>query len=198
MLYPAQAVDGVVTLLGGSELRAQLQAVPCNGLKDEAGQPLRCQIGDSVITSGRCGQLPFDLVAHAVPPFWSDGNWERALCSAYASSLEGLVGRSGTAAELWIASPLLGSGARGAPSKQAAEAATSELVAWLVDAELPLRRAAGRRASSPPDRLRRHRSRGGRKLARGCARGVVTVQLRALLEYSLSQKTRMVFRLPRP
>jgi O-acetyl-ADP-ribose deacetylase (regulator of RNase III) len=137
MLYPAQAVDGVVTLLGGSELRAQLQAVPCNGLKDEAGQPLRCQIGDSVITSGRCGQLPFDLVAHAVPPFWSDGNWERALCSAYASSLEGLVGRSGTAAELWIASPLLGSGARGAPSKQAAEAATSELVAWLVDAEQP-------------------------------------------------------------
>lgn len=140
MLYPAQAVDGVVSLLGGAELRAMLQAFPCHGRTDDAGQPLRCPVGSSVITEGRCGELEFDLVAHAVPPFWSDGSWEQALRSCYASSLQGLIGRtcslaSSPAQELWIASPLLGSGARGAPSAEAAQAAVSELVTWLVEAE---------------------------------------------------------------
>ena len=159
MLYPAQAVDGVVHLLGGKELRAQLEAVPANG-EGDVGQPLRCAVGEAVVTRG-CGELNFDLVAHAVPPFWADPSWERLLRRCYSSSLDALAAEappSGTApAALWIASPLVGAGARGAPKREAARVVVSELMRRLAADAEPSAAAEEPPPRAPPPRDLRFR-----------------------------------------
>lgn len=157
MLYPAQCVDGQVHAQGGSALRKELDAAagPLTGLTDAAGQPVRCSEGNAVVTATGHGRLPFDLIAHAVPPFWptpsstdggaDDGEWARLLGSCYASSLRALrsatKGLGATAAlgaapgSLLIATPLLGAGARGAPVRAAAHVAARALTACLLDGE---------------------------------------------------------------
>ena len=157
MLYPAQCVDGQVHAQGGSALRKALDAAagPSTMLTDAAGQPVRCNEGNAVVTATGHGRLPFDLIAHAVPPFWptptstdgvaDDGEWARLLGSCYASSLRALrsaaKGRGATAApgaapsSLLIATPLLGAGARGAPVRAAARVAARALTACLLDGE---------------------------------------------------------------
>ena len=157
MLYPAQCVDGQVHAQGGSALRKELDAAagPLTGLTDAAGQPVRCSEGNAVVTATGHGRLPFDLIAHAVPPFWptpsstdggaDDGEWARLLGSCYASSLRALrsatKGRGATEAlgaapgSLLIATPLLGAGARGAPVRAAAHVAARALTACLLDGE---------------------------------------------------------------
>ena len=157
MLYPAQCVDGQVHAQGGSALRKALDAAagPSTMLTDAAGQPVRCNEGNAVVTATGHGRLPFDLIAHAVPPFWptptstdgvaDDGEWARLLGSCYASSLRALrfaaEGRGATAApgaapsSLLIATPLLGAGARGAPVRAAARVAARALTACLLDGE---------------------------------------------------------------
>jgi len=141
MLYPAQSVDGVVHALGGRALLDQLEAEPAKG-QDEVGQPLRCPEGAVVVTSNwhrwsadsgsmrPCGRpladLPFDLVARTVPPFWRGDKllWAERLLSCYTLSLNALLARAVQesplmgAEQLCIASPLLGAGARGAPARE--------------------------------------------------------------------------------
>lgn len=154
MLYPAQAVDGIVHQLGGLTLLDALQAEKANG-HDEVGQPIRCPEGGVVITSnwmrwridmsqaGRpLANLPFDLIAHTVPPFWHGDKlvWAERLLSCYISSLNAVTEKTMTespnlgAEEVCIASPLLGAGARGAPAREAADVAVSALTSLLCGA----------------------------------------------------------------
>lgn len=75
LLYPAQAVDGLVHLQGGVELRNALMAAPI--LEERAnGEHVRCRVGEAVLTGSGSGanssisDLPFDAIVHTVPPFW--------------------------------------------------------------------------------------------------------------------------------
>ena len=84
MLYPTQAVDGMVHQIGGRELLDELKAAAPllregtgrdDGDDGDGGQPARLCEGGAVLTAG-CGKLEFDLIAHTVPPFWSGGEEE--------------------------------------------------------------------------------------------------------------------------
>ena len=132
MLYPSQVVDGVVHSLGGKALREMCEAVPARG-EDAAGQPLRCDVGGVAVTSapGFLTDLNLDLIAHAVPPFWSDSDWEERLRSCYRQSLIELC-RHAQDSTLHVAAPVLGAGARGAPEHEAARVATDELCKLLL------------------------------------------------------------------
>ena len=150
MLYPAQAVDGLVHLQGGAPLREALIAAAPVLEERKHGEHLRCQVGQAVLTSGPAGAcssgpsgLPFDAIVHTVPPFWPRGadqrdpearsEWERALLGCYAESFRAAlsfysshrktVGDSSNSAAtgLAIATPVLGTGARGAPFAPAAQ-----------------------------------------------------------------------------
>ena len=162
LLYPAQAVDGLVHLQGGEELRTALRcAAPVLETRD-SGEHLRCRVGEAVLTSGVDGTgssgpsgLPFDAIVHTVPPFWPRGTdasdptarmeWSKALLSCYRSSFRlaaefaSDVDRSGTAAGLAIATPVLGSGARGAPFAHAARVLAEAAAQALVDMPTSLR-----------------------------------------------------------
>ena len=161
LLYPAQAVDGVVHALGGAELRRRLNELPSHKIMaPPAGgdskhrtlvEEVRCAEGNAVVvTTAGCCELErmFDMICHTVPPFWprnqrnstpdtcSDtstdtSTWQRTMRSCYISSVNALVGATAVSGldsradtpGLWIATPLLGAGARGAPVAAAAEAA---------------------------------------------------------------------------
>ena len=144
LLYPAQAVDGLVHLEGGSELRAALAAAAPVLETLPNGEHVRCRVGGAVLTSvdGRDGDgrgysgLPFDAIVHTVPPFWpkpgadsaaAQAEWASMLRRCYESSFATAAGyareaerSSGAPVSLAIATPVLGSGARGAPFAPAA------------------------------------------------------------------------------
>ena len=114
---------------------------------DSADQTVRCAEGDAVVTAGNYGTLDWDLIAHSVPPFWPGeqmlGGWAELLGRCYASSLNELVcstmlraepASSGLRPALWVAAPLLGAGARGAPTRAAAGVAVSQLCSVLLTA----------------------------------------------------------------
>ena len=161
LLYPAQAVDGLVHAEGTAKLRAALAKQPILERR-ETGEHVRCRVGEAVLTAGAFNALPFDAIVHTVPPFWSqDGDgkdsvaeWETALRNCYRSSFRAAIDfarscdASKSAVGLAIATPVLGSGARGAPmapaarvladavaelgGERVAEAATSELCLRVV------------------------------------------------------------------
>ena len=140
LLYPQQSVDGVVHLQGGEELKAALiAAAPSIGVRTN-GDLLRCQIGDAVLTAHADGRtqradsaMPFDAIVHTVAPFYPKGaerndpdalaKWRSSLLRCYESSFAAAIGFAQDAARrdnqsvarLAIATPVLGSGARGAP-----------------------------------------------------------------------------------
>ena len=151
MVYPAQAVDGVTHLHAGPKLRTALAATRFNSL----GQ--RCRIGSTVLSPAF--QLThFDLIAHTPTPFWCPSTdhighmqWRQQLISCYLSSVLAVVNGAPPGVEctgsqflsipslsnhgrshslLYIATPLLGSGASGAPVKAAVEVAV-EAVSYL-------------------------------------------------------------------
>jgi len=151
MVYPAQAVDGVTHLHAGPKLRAALAATRINSL----GQ--RCGIGSTVLSPAF--QLKhFDIIAHTPTPFWCPSTdhighmqWRQQLISCYVSSVLAVVNDAPPGVEctgsqflsipslsnhrrnqslVYIATPLLGSGACGAPVKAAVEAAV-EAVSYL-------------------------------------------------------------------
>lgn len=128
LLYPAQAVDGLVHQKGSSKLKAALAAQPILERRD-SGEHIRCRVGEAKLTAGEFNGLDFDAIVHTVPPFWPRGDsaaretWAAELHSCYKESFEAAIefaagcDRSG---DLAIAVPLLGSGARGAPITPAA------------------------------------------------------------------------------
>ena len=158
MLYPAQTVDGLVHMQGGPMLRAALVAAAPVLETRQNGEHLRCRVGDAVLTSGIDGTgssghsgLPFDAIVHTVPPFWPRGvpeddfnaqeEWATALRSCYDTSfrraLAFVASRSVPAAGLAIATPVLGSGARGAPFAPAARILAEAAVAHFGADRLP-------------------------------------------------------------
>ena len=146
MLYPSQVVDGVVTALGGRALRAQLDAIPEDGV-DEVGQPMRCAVGEAVVTTQRVRLAAFDTIAHTVPPFWPSSSssssndseeWARSIGSCYTASVRALLRAAPSSrGAMWVASPLLGAGARGAPIEAAAKAAAAAIGA-VVEYEIAI------------------------------------------------------------
>ena len=129
MLYPAQVVDGLVHQHGGRALRdALVAAAPV--LEEVAnGEHVRCRVGDAILTAAP-PSLPFDVILHTPPPFFpSDSqqpssvkDWESQLASCYISALR-LAALSAAQAgqdRVMLATPLLGAGARGAPTREAA------------------------------------------------------------------------------
>lgn len=158
LLYPAQAVDGLVHLQGGAALReALIQAAPVIEERPN-GEHMRCRVGEAVLTSGVNGVgsdgesgLPYDAIVHTVPPFWPRGDeardpvarvkWAGAILSCYDAAFAAAIAFAAETrpdAGLAIATPVLGTGARGAPFAPAARA--------LADAAV--RRFGGRSGSS--------------------------------------------------
>lgn len=152
VLYPAQAVDGLVHAEGGSKLRAALQQQPILE-KRSSGEHVRCRVGEAVLTAGAFNSLPFDAVVHTVPPFWpreangesatAHAEWAAKLQSCYRASFRAAFDFAATcqlsdsSAGLAIAMPVLGSGARGAPMAPAARvlaAAAAEALAKPTNA----------------------------------------------------------------
>ena len=133
LLYPEQTVDGQVHLQGAAALRAELAATRIIQER-ESGEHIRCLVGDAVLTSGT--SLPFDAIVHTVPPFFPRGNsgdaavqasraeWARLMKNCYMASFKMAIdfasSRDQPASGLAIATPVLGSGARGAPFASAA------------------------------------------------------------------------------
>ena len=131
MLYPAQVVDGLVHQHGGSELREALNAAPV--LEHRAdGDHVRCRLGDVMLTSAPAAlSALFDIICHTPPPFYNQSSakqqcaanqWASQLASCYIASLRSSVRAAANAGsnELVVATPILGAGARGAPTKEAA------------------------------------------------------------------------------
>ena len=114
-------------------------------------EEVRCAEGSAVVVPcAGCGELErsFDMICHTVPPFWPRNHrsgasdtcsstsadmtaWQRTMRSCYSGSVNALIGAAAApglashadAPGLWIAAPLLGAGARGAPVAAAAGAA---------------------------------------------------------------------------
>ena len=150
MLYPAQAVDGLVHRYGGRQLRESLRRLPVLEARPN-GEHVRCRVGDVVATAAP-EPLPFDTILHAPPPFWpqaapADGRcggraeaWRTELSSLYTAAVR--VAAADAVAkgreELLLATPLVGSGACGAPVTAAAAVLVRSIAGLEAAAELPL------------------------------------------------------------
>ena len=122
MLYPAQTVDGLVHQHGGRRLRELLaEAAPVLELRSHDDDHVRCRVGDAVLTAAP-PTLPYDVIAHTPPPFWGDAEWEDRLTGSYASALRVATRAAAGAGKtsLLLATPIMGAGARGAPTREAA------------------------------------------------------------------------------
>jgi O-acetyl-ADP-ribose deacetylase (regulator of RNase III) len=133
MLYPVQCVDGLVHQHGGRALREMLLAAAPVVIEDGGGagggDPVRCRIGDAVLTEAP-PSLPFDVIVHTPPPFWGDAAWEARLAACYSSVLR-LGSRAALGAgsrSLVVATPIMGAGARGAPVRAAARVLAHAIV----------------------------------------------------------------------
>ena len=116
-VFREQAVDGVVTSLGGPALRDLCARARPDGFG----------AGDAVATAAP--GLPFETLVHAVAPFWESPSWRADLLRAYAAAFALAAARD-------VATPLLGAGARGAPVADAS-AAAAEAVAAAASAPRP-------------------------------------------------------------
>ena len=127
VVYPHQAIDGLVTEFGGDELRIALEAKPADG------EGRRCPVGSAVVTPAlsELREL-YSSIIHAVPPFYrlhEPPDWEAQLSATYHSAFntaqrDGLLG---------LAVPLLGAGARGAPIAEAMRVAAEAAVGWRAE-----------------------------------------------------------------
>jgi hypothetical protein len=121
ILYPCEAVDGVISELGGPQQEQEIQnCVPSTGSDDDdesSFYPIRCPTGEARRVPA-VGMLRHNLqwLILAVAPFWkSRPDWEKQLHLAFASSY---------ALSTWIlVAPLLGAGTRGIPVQDAARIA---------------------------------------------------------------------------
>ena len=143
MLYPMQAVDGLTHLHAGPALGAALLATKTNG----GGQ--RCAVGHTVVTLS-FGLKSFDIIAHTPTPFWhaaeeklKHDRWRRELINCYLSSAFAIASAAPIGVEcaavsnfpdsshagrvIYIATPLLGAGAGGAPLEAAAACAAEAM-----------------------------------------------------------------------
>mmetsp|Transcript_33329 Transcript_33329/g.55111 ORF Transcript_33329/g.55111 Transcript_33329/m.55111 type:complete len:247 (-) Transcript_33329:75-815(-) len=122
IIYPSQAIDGLVTDLGGDAMYRALQALP-----EHPSGGGRCPVGMAVLTPAT-GELvhAYNHVVHTTPPFYNSPRWRQELFSCFFATF--------TLAEQArfhsLAVPLLGAGARGAPSVAAADVAAHAAIDW--------------------------------------------------------------------
>lgn len=152
MLYPSQVVDGITHMHAGQHLRDSLSAIQTNS------HGHRCSIGCVVLTPP-FELKHFDIIAHTPTPFWHDESdpvkrvrWREEIISCYLSSVLAIVNGAALGVEhrfdslqssnltrrgaIFMAIPLLGSGAGGAPFKDAAECA-AEAISLLRKLSFP-------------------------------------------------------------
>lgn len=123
IIYPPQAVDGIVSELGGAELAAACMALP-----EVAPGGTRCATGEAVLTPA-FGELlmSYNKLVHTCAPLYcGDSEWRRATTACYHSAFD-VAQDAGLAV---VASPLLGAGARGAPIRAASNAAAAAVSSW--------------------------------------------------------------------
>ena len=127
MLYPTQVVDGLVHQHGGQALRTALAQAPVIEERPN-GEHVRCRVGEAVLTPSP-PTLPFDVIAHTPPPFWPStpdadqlALHDAQLTSCFVSALHATSRAAADAGktQLFLALPIIGSGARGAPELAAA------------------------------------------------------------------------------
>jgi len=132
MMFPVSVVDGLVHQQGGWKLQAECAWRRVMATPDEA-----CPVGTSVKTSAgtdRLGQA-YDCIVHTTPPFYKhDDSPEPKLFNCYSSAIQ-LACEGQRQEDLRIATPLLGSGARGFPYDVATEVASKSCVQWCKDAD---------------------------------------------------------------
>lgn len=119
IIYPPQAIDGLVHEMAGPAM-----ATACAALPEIGPAGVRCHTGEAVVTPA-FGELRacYSHVIHAVAPHYDVGDasavgdddarrvaWARRLRSAYDAAF----GAASAAGLLGLAVPLLGAGARGA------------------------------------------------------------------------------------
>ncbi|ETV69910.1 hypothetical protein H257_14509 [Aphanomyces astaci] len=114
MLYPAQTIDGLVSLAGG---RQELQKLLAN-----IDGAIKCPTGSAVFTKAP---------VHTATPFYLAHDWESKLVSYYNQSLY-VTTASGPFS--MIAVSLLGSGCKGIPVADAVRLACIACRAWDADA----------------------------------------------------------------
>jgi O-acetyl-ADP-ribose deacetylase (regulator of RNase III) len=125
MLYPAQAVDGVVHMEGGSGLKNEIHKIPNIVLdtkvgifEDEASSVIniKVEVGNAVhtIATERLNTVHgYRYIIHTPPPFFNGKNSSELLVKCYVSSIElCFVHRLNVDI---LCCPLLGSGACGVP-----------------------------------------------------------------------------------
>jgi O-acetyl-ADP-ribose deacetylase (regulator of RNase III) len=120
MMYPVEVLDGQVHELGGHELFKYLQELPILANRDDAGQQVRCNIGQA-ISSPAYGNLSslFGEIIHTVPPFMHAVDWETQLFDCYTNSFK-LAFKTRSES---VASVVLGAGCRNIPFSDAARIA---------------------------------------------------------------------------
>jgi len=126
MLFPVSVVDGLVHQLGGWKLEAE-----CSWKRmTNSDEP--CPIGTAVRTSAGGEQLEYDSIIHTTPPFFlHDDHPQEKLRKCYVSATALAFQESSS---LRVATPLLGSGARGFPYDVATDVASGASVAWASKA----------------------------------------------------------------
>lgn len=140
ILYASETVDGTVTEYAGPDFERQVHK-HCPIVQDlsETLYPIRCPTGQARnIPSVGYLKQNFDGLILTVAPFYNDPQWERLLESAYTHAIQlarnhpnddNYPRTADTATSL--ATPLLGAGARGAPTQEAARVATNVLMTSL-------------------------------------------------------------------
>ena len=108
-----------------------------------------CPVGMSVKTSAGTDQLgqAYDCIVHTTPPFYKHDDSPKAKLSRCYSSAIQLACEERQQQDLRIATPLLGSGARGFPYDVATEVASQSSVQWCQDVD---------HSSSPLKQTRKH------------------------------------------
>ena len=118
IIYPSQAVDGLVTDLGGPELAnacRELSGVPTGGaaITPAFGELLMC----------------YTHIVHACAPFFDKDNLQRWRSKLEACYLAAFASADEAGLRV-LALPLLGAGARGAPAASAAAVAAAAAASW--------------------------------------------------------------------
>ena len=131
MLFPFNAVDGLVHELGGWKLAMHCYMLPT--VKEDE----RCPVGQAVSTppGGRLLAVEYEKIVHTVPPFYehNSGDPKAYLFQCYENALnicEDRLPDHAGGAPLRIACPLLGAGARGFPLEIAIEVAARASLKW--------------------------------------------------------------------
>lgn len=126
MLYPAQCIDGRVHVEGGRELRAALDVLVRDRGNGGVVEPGRA------VMSPAPGRLHYDGLVHAVGPLGECPGAGEVLRGCHRSALECVAAAGEDFSGIVVAAiPLIGAGAGGFSSLQAATAAVDVAVAYI-------------------------------------------------------------------